>query len=188
MSDLTYPGKETAGVRLRLARPDDVPALEALIARSARARSAPYYTPEQTEAAVRHVFGVDTLLIADQTYFILDEDGRPVACGGWSRRRTLYGSDRAKSGPDPVLDPATEPARLRAFFVDPDAARRGLGRRLVDECVRAARAAGFRAIELVATLPGEPLYLACGFAVIERFDLELPDGVSLPLARMRLDI
>ncbi len=184
MSDLTYP----AGVRFRLARPDDVPALEALISRSARALSAPYYTPEQTEAAVRHVFGVDSQLIGDQTYFVLEEDGRPVACGGWSRRRTLYGSDRAKSGPDPILDPAAEPARLRAFFVDPGAARKGLGRRLVEECVRAARAAGFSALELVATLPGEPLYLACGFAVIERFDLDLPDGVRLPVARMRLEI
>jgi GNAT superfamily N-acetyltransferase len=184
MSDLTYP----VGVRFRLARPDDVPVLEALIERSARGLSGPYYTAEQTEAAVRHVFGVDTRLIGDQTYFILEEEGRPVACGGWSRRRTLYGSDRARSGPDPVLDPATEPARLRAFFVDPGAARRGHGRRLVDECLRAARAAGFRAIELVATLPGEPLYLACGFAVIERFDLELPDGVRLPVARMRLEI
>ncbi len=184
MSHLTYP----AGVRLRLARPDDVPGLQALIARSARGLSSPYYTAEQTDAAVRHVFGVDSQLIADQTYFVLEEDGRPVACGGWSRRRTLYGSDRAKSGPDLVLDPAVDPARIRAFFVDPDAARRGLGRRLVDECVRAARAAGFLAIELVATLPGEPLYLACGFAVIERFDLELPDGIRLPVARMRLEI
>ncbi len=184
MSDLTY----SAGVRLRLARPDDVPALEALIARSARGLSAPYYTAEQTEAAVRHVFGVDTRLVADRTYFVIEEEGRLVACGGWSRRRTLYGSDRDKSGPDPTLNPAVDPARLRAFFVDPGAARKGLGRRLVDECVRAARAAGFRALELVATLPGEPLYLACGFAVIERFDLELPEGVRLPVSRMRLEI
>lgn len=184
MSDLTY----SAGMRFRLARPDDVPALEALIARSARGLSAPYYTARQTEAAVRHVFGVDSQLITDGTYFVLEEEGRPVACGGWSRRRTLYGSDRAKSGPDPVLDPAVDPARIRAFFVDPGAARKGLGRRLVDECVRAAREAGFRAIELVATLPGEPLYFACGFAVIERFDLELPEGVRLPVARMRLEI
>jgi GNAT superfamily N-acetyltransferase len=194
MSDLTYPKSDSnaAGgsrsVRLRLARPDDVPALEALITRSARGLSVPYYTARQTEAAVRHVFGVDTRLVADRTYFVLEENGRLLACGGWSRRRTLYGSDRAKSGPDPILDPETEPARLRAFFVDPGAARRGLGRRLVDECLRAARAAGFRAIELVATLPGEPLYLACGFAAVERFDLELPDGVRLPVARMRLEI
>jgi GNAT superfamily N-acetyltransferase len=184
MSDLTY----SAGVRLRLARPEDVPALEALIARSARGLSAPHYTARQTEAAVRHVFGVDSQLITDGTYFVLEEEGRPVACGGWSRRRTLYGSDRAKSGQDPVLDPAVDPARIRAFFVDPGAARKGLGRRLVDECVRAAREAGFRAIELVATLPGEPLYLACGFAVIERFDLDLPDGVRLPVSRMRMEI
>jgi GNAT superfamily N-acetyltransferase len=172
--------------RLRLAQPDDVADLQALIARSARALSAGYYTPAQTEAAVRHVFGVDSQLIADRTYFVIEDDAQLVACGGWSRRRTLFGGDQAKSGSDPLLDPATEPARIRAFFVDPRMTRCGLGRRLMSECISAARAAGFGALELVSTLPGEPLYLATGFSVIERFDLALPGTILLPVTQMRL--
>jgi GNAT superfamily N-acetyltransferase len=172
--------------RLRLARLDDVADLQGLIARSARGLSVGYYTPAQTDAAVRYVFGVDSQLIADRTYFVIENDGQLVACGGWSRRRTLFGGDQAKSGPDPLLDPATEPARIRAFFVDPPMARRGLGRQLMDECISAARAAGFGALELVSTLPGEPLYQATGFSVIERFDLALPGDVLVPVTRMRL--
>jgi GNAT superfamily N-acetyltransferase len=172
--------------QLRLAQPTDVADLETLIVRSARALSVGYYTPTQAEAAVQHVFGVDSQLIADRTYFVIETDGRMVACGGWSRRRTLFGGDRVKSDTDPLLDPATEPARIRAFFVDPQVARRGLGRQLMDECITAARAAGFGALELVSTLPGEPFYLAAGFTVIDRFDLALPGDVPLPVARMRL--
>jgi GNAT superfamily N-acetyltransferase len=175
-------------LRLRRAEPRDVAALEELIARSGRGLSAPYYTPDQAEAITRHVFGVDTQLIADATYFAVESGGRLVACGGWSRRRTLYGSDRAKEGPDPLLDPAVDPARIRAFFVDPAMARQGLGRRLLAECVEEARAAGFAALELVSTLPGEPLYRASGFLVLERFELELPGGVRVPLARMWREI
>lgn len=174
--------------RLRLAQPADVADLEALIARSARGLSVGYYTPAQTEAAVRYVFGVDSQLIADRTYFVIEDARQVVACGGWSRRRTLFGGDQAKSGPDPLLDPATEPARIRAFFVDPRMARRGLGRQLMRACIGAARAAGFGALELVSTLPGEPLYEATGFSVIERFDLELPGTVRLPVTKMRLTL
>jgi GNAT superfamily N-acetyltransferase len=179
---------EKAGARLRLAQTSDIPALEDLIARSARQLSVSYYTPAQIEAAISHVFGVDSQLIADQTYFVIERDGRPAACGGWSRRRTLYGADRTKKGPDPLLDPRTEPARIRAFFVDPGMARRGLGRWLLDECAEASRAAQFRALELISTLPGEPLYLAYGFAVTDRFDLELPGDVRVPVSRMRLEL
>lgn len=170
---------------LRRARTSDVPALEALIQRSGRELSAPFYTPEQAEAITRHVFGVDSQLIADGTYFLIEEAQQPVACGGWSRRRTLFGGDQHKTGPDPLLDPSSEPARIRAFFVDPGMARRGLGRRLLAECVVEARANGFSSLELASTLPGEPLYLASGFTVQERFDLELPGGIRVPLARMR---
>jgi len=172
--------------RLRLAQLDDVTGLQALIARSARGLSVGYYRPAQTEAAIRHVFGVDSQLIADRTYFLIEADGRIVACGGWSRRRTLFGGDQAKSGDDALLDPVIEPARVRAFFVDPLETRRGLGRRLMNECLVAARAAGFRALELVSTLPGEPLYLASGFRVIERFELTLPGDIRVPVTRMRL--
>ena len=170
--------------RLRLARRDDIPALQALIARSGRALSVGFYTPAQTQAIVRDVFGVDTLLIEDGTYFAIEDgDGAIVACGGWSARRTLFGGDQTKHGDDPRLDPATEPARIRAFFVAPECARRGLGRLLLAACNDAARAAGFRTLALAATLPGEPLYLAAGFSVVERFELDL-DGLRVPLLRM----
>lgn len=168
-----------------MAEPADVPALQELIARSARALSAGFYTPEQAEAAIRHVFGVDSQLLADRTYFLIEDEGRIVACGGWSRRQTLFGGDQAKSGPDSLLDPSREPARIRAFFVDPGMARRGLGRRLLAACTEAARAAGFRELELVSTLPGQPLYRACGFAQIERFTLDFSGGVGVPVVRMR---
>ncbi len=174
---------------LRLAELADVPALEPLIAAAARALSVGFYTERQAESAVRYVFGPDTQLIRDGTYFVAvsrlaGEAGRVVGCGGWSRRRTLFGGDQAKTAEDPLLDPACDPARIRAFFVDPGWARRGVGRAILDTCTAAARQAGFRALELVATLPGEPLYRAGGFEVAERFDLQLPDGVELPVARM----
>ena len=174
--------------RVRLAQPKDVADLQDLITRSARGLSVGYYTPAQTEAAVRYVFGVDSQLIADRTYFVIEADAQLVACGGWSRRRTLFGGDQAKSGPDPLLDPATEPARIRAFFVDPRMTRRGLGSQLMSECIGAARAAGFGALELVSTLPGEPLYVATGFSVIERFDLTLPGNIPLPVIKMCLTL
>jgi GNAT superfamily N-acetyltransferase len=171
---------------IRIAEPGDVAALQQLIARSARGLSAGYYTPEQTEALLRYVFGVDSQLIEDHTYFLIEVEGEIVACGGWSKRATLFGGDQAKTGADPLLDPSVEPARIRAFFVDPRMARRGLGRQLLARCTTAAKAAGFKSLELVSTLPGEPLYLAFGFAVTERFDLTLPEGVRVPVARMRL--
>jgi len=174
-------------MRLRAAQFADVPALQALIARSARALSAGFYSPQQTEAAVRYVFGVDSQLLHDGTYFLIEEEGEIVACGGWSRRGTLFGGDQTKAGPDPLLDPATEPARIRAFFVEPGMARRGLGRRLLEACTEAASAAGFRALELVSTLPGEPLYRACGFVERERFVLDLP-GAQVPVVRMRREL
>jgi len=173
---------------LRRAQTSDVAAIQTLIARSARQLSVPYYTPAQAEAMIRHVFGVDSQLIADATYFVIESDAQFSACGGWSRRRTLFGGDQTKMGPDPLLDPATEPARIRAFFVEPGMARRGLGRQLLVECTREARAAGFSALELVSTLPGEPLYLATGFTVIERFELSLPDDIRVPVSRMRWEI
>lgn len=175
-------------MRLRLATPADVPALEALIAESARGLSAGFYTAAEVEAAVAHVFGVDTQLIADGTYFVVDTDAGPAAAGGWSARRTLYGGDQMKAGADPRVDPASEPARIRAFFVHPRWARQGLGRRLYAACARAAWDAGFRAFELMATRPGEPLYAALGFVVVERVSTDLPGGVPVPFARMRRDI
>jgi GNAT superfamily N-acetyltransferase len=162
----------------------DVPGLETLIAQSGRELSAGFYTPAQADAITRHVFGVDTQLIADQTYFVIEHEGGMAACGGWSKRRTLFGGDQAKAGPDPLLDPAHEAARIRAFFVAPSMARRGLGTQLMKRCIAEASAAGFGTLELVSTLPGEPLYLASGFEIVERFELALP-GAQVPVSRMR---
>lgn len=171
-------------LRVRPATRPDVPAIEELIARSARALSDGYYTATQVESLLHSVFGTDTQLIDDGTYFVVERDGQIVAAGGWSRRRTLFGGDQMKEREDPLLDPRSEPARIRAFFVHPAAARQGLGRRLFDECRGAAAAAGFHTLTLVATLPGEPLYQALGFRVTERFQLRLPGEVEVPVARM----
>lgn len=173
---------------LRLATLDEVPAIEILIAQSARGLSAPFYSSDQIEAKLRYVFGVDTQLIHDGTYFVIERSGSPVACGGWSRRGTLFGGDQAKTGPGFLLDPASQPARIRAFFVHPDHARRGLGSQILDACTAAAQTAGFQAFELVATGAGEQLYRAHGFKVVERFDVELPGEVLVPVARMRKEI
>ena len=172
----------------RLATRADIAALQALIERSARGLSAGYYTPDQIDALVRHVFGVDTQLVADGSYYMIDGPDGPIAAGGWSARRTLYGGDQAKSADDPRLDPAVDAARIRAFFVDPGWARRGLGRALYDACAGAAARAGFHAFELMSTMPGEPLYTALGFAVVERVSVTLPGGVDVELAKMRREI
>jgi N-acetylglutamate synthase-like GNAT family acetyltransferase len=171
--------------QLRLATPADVPKLRELIEQSVRGLSAGYYTASQVESALRHVFGPDTQLIADQTYYVVEtETGELVAAGGWSRRRTLYGGDQMKGEADPPLDPAADAARVRAFFVHPAWSRRGLARQLFDRCARDATRAGFRKMELMATLPGEPLYRALGFVEVERSAKELPDGEVLPVVRM----
>lgn len=183
----TSSAAEETAFRVRAATAGDVPALGALIERSVAGLSVGFYTAAQVASATRHVFGVDTQLIADGTYYAVERGSTLVAAGGWSMRRTLFGGDQLKQNgniSDALLDPGTSPARIRAFFVDPSWARRGLGRLLYAECERAARAAGFRAFELVATLPGEPLYAALGFTVAERYALDLPEGVSLPVARM----
>jgi GNAT superfamily N-acetyltransferase len=169
---------------VRLATLADVAVLQKLIEQSARGLSVGYYTTSQIESSLRYVFGTDTRLIADGTYYVVEAEGRMVACGGWSRRRTLFGGDQMKQGEDPLLDPATDAARIRAFFVDPEWARRGLGSLLIERSIEAARAAGFLRMELIATLPGEPLYRAAGFVETERFSLRLPDGVEVPVVRM----
>lgn len=169
---------------VRVATDADVPALRSLIEASVRALSAGYYAPAQIEAALTHVFGVDSQLIADSTYYAIDGPAGPMACGGWSARRTLFGGDQMKRADDSRLDPRTDAARIRAFFVHPEWSRRGLATRLFAECERAARAAGFHSFELMATLPGEPLYAALGFVPVERVELALGD-VVVPFTRMR---
>lgn len=171
---------------VRFAQIGDVGRLQSLIRRSGLTLSAPFYTEVQAQAITRFVFGVDTQLILDQTYFCIEAGDELIACGGWSRRHTLFGGDQAKRGaPDPLLCPASDPARVRAFFVAPEFARLGLATRLLDECVDQARRAGFASLELASTLPGEPFYRAHGFRWIEDVDLKLPPGVEVPLRRMR---
>jgi len=173
---------------IRLARDEDVASLNELIPLAVRGLSAGFYTPQQITSAIAHVFGVDRQLISDGTYYVAEtSDGRLVGCGGWSHRKTMFGGDRTgfKESNDTLLDPARDAARLRAFFVDPAYSRRGIGKRIVQISEQAARDAGFTSMELVATLPGEPLYAACGYRSIERFDIDIPGGVPIPATKMQ---
>jgi GNAT superfamily N-acetyltransferase len=142
------------------------------------------YSERQVERALGAVFGVDSQLITDGTFYVAEWDRRLAGCGGWSKRSTLYGGDEGKQGPDGLLDPSRDAARIRAFFVHPDFARRGIGRRLIAACESAAWAAGFRRMELGATVAGEPLYAAAGYVVTDRFEIALADGEVLTAAHM----
>jgi GNAT superfamily N-acetyltransferase len=165
---------------LRKATLDDVPRIDALIARSARGLSAGDYRAAQVEGALRGAFGVDTQLLADQTYFIAEEDGRFVGCGGWSFRSTLFGGDARAGRDSSILDPRAQAAKIRAFFVDPDSARRGIGTLLLDHCESEARARGFSRVELMATLPGVKLYAARGYVggAMVLFDVGLGETIE----------
>lgn len=149
---------------IRPARADEIPALEQIITASARILSQGYYTPAETEAAIAHVFGVDSELVRDGTYLVVeDATGDVLGCGGWSKRATLFGGDNFAGRESGLLDPARDAAKVRAFFVAPHAARRGVGAALLQACEDAAAAAGFTRTELMATLPGEPFYAAHGY-------------------------
>jgi GNAT superfamily N-acetyltransferase len=170
--------------RIRNATLSDKPALEALIARSARELSKGDYTPEQVEGALRGAFGVDTQLILDGTYFAVECDGKIVGCGGWSRRRTLFGGD-ARAGRDAgELDPRLDAAKIRAFFVDPDYARRGIGRTILEHCEAQGALHGFTRFELMATLPGVRLYRECGYVGAQPISHPLGPGLEIPFVPM----
>jgi GNAT superfamily N-acetyltransferase len=170
---------------IRAAKREDVPALQGLIERSVRDLQAGWYTSEQIEAAVHSVFGVDTQLIDDGTYYVAEIGGQIAGCGGWSKRGTLYGASHyGHSRNDVLLDPAHDPARIRAFFTHPSFARKGVGRALLASCEDAARKAGFQSMEMAATLPGVPLYAAHGYEAFETFEVPLPGGHSIPVRRM----
>lgn len=174
---------------IRVATRDDVSALQELIEQSVRELQAGWYTPEQIEAAVHSVFGVDTQLVDDGTYYAVEIAGQLAGCGGWSRRGTLYGASRYDhSRHDFLLDPAREPARIRAFFTHPGFARRGVARALLKHCEDAARTAGFKSLEMAATLPGVPFYAAYGYQTLETFDVPLPGGLSIQVKRMAKSI
>jgi N-acetylglutamate synthase-like GNAT family acetyltransferase len=168
----------------RLATLDDVPALEELIPLSVRVLQAPFYSEAQMAAAMGPVFGVDRQLISDGTYFVVENEGVIIGCGGWSRRKSLFGADTARAGEDAMLDPTTDPARIRAFFIHPDWARQGIGKAILAACESAIIAAGFPRAELVATLAGEPLYLACGYTEAIRYEVPMSSGLTLPVVRM----
>jgi GNAT superfamily N-acetyltransferase len=167
----------------RLATLDDVPALRALMERSIRGLIGAYLDAASVEASFE-IMGVDTSLIEDGTYFVVEEEGTVVGCGGWSRRATMFGGDHSGRRDARLLDPGTEPARIRAMYTDPDHARQGIGRLVLSRCEEAAVRERFRSLELVATVAGEPLYAACGFAVVERIDVPTSGGISIPCARM----
>lgn len=181
------PGPTAAAV-LRLARLDDIERINALIAESAAALSRGYYTPAQVAALVAHLFGADTQLLRDGTYYLIERADAPVACGGWSRRRTLFGGDQAKAKEDPLLDPRRDAARIRAFFVQPAAARQGHGRALLLRGEADAHAAGFRRAELMSTLPGVPFYAALGYEAHERVQHPLPGGQMAAFVRMSREL
>lgn len=168
----------------RLALDSDIPALEELIPLSVRVLQAVHYSPAQLGAALGPVFGVDRQLIRDSTYFVVEDSGRIVGCGGWSKRKTMYGGDRERPGEDEELSSQIDPARIRAFFVHPDWARRGIGRSILFHCEAVATKAGFKKAELVATLTGEPLYARFGYNVVERYEAPMRDGLTLPVVRM----
>lgn len=171
-------------ITIRQAALDDVPALEHLVIESVRGLQKDDYTPQQIEGALGTVFGVDKQLIRDGTYFVAEEAGAIVGCGGWSKRGTPFGSDDTPVKDDRLLDPTRDAARIRAFFVHPSYARRGVGTKLMEACEEAGKQYGFSRLELVATLTGEPLYARHGFDVVERFEIPLRNGARMPVVRM----
>jgi GNAT superfamily N-acetyltransferase len=190
-------------ISIRLAESHDIPELRQLIEASVLGLQAGDYSPAQLKRALEAVYGVDTQLIADGTYFVAEAPNHSessaaksaqkslpliVGCGGWSRRKTLYGGDQFAGREDSLLNPATDAAKIRAFFVHPAWARRGIGGMILDACESAAKAAGFRRLEMGATLTGIPFYRAKGYAELEQTEAPLGDGLSLPIMRMAKSI
>ncbi len=176
--------------QIRVAQQEDIPVLPALIEASVRDLQAGDYTATQIEGALGTVLGLDTQLIRDQTYFLAEtmslesQSPRLAACGGWSKRKTLFGSDHASIREPELLDPTTDAAKIRAIFVHPDFARRGLGTAILAHVEAAAIAAGFHRFEMVSTLTGVPLYRLRGYTEVERIEVPLHNGESLPVIRM----
>jgi len=182
-TDARFPQRrDTALLMHRVAEMGDLDALRALVAMSIAELQNAYLNPEQV-AASRLLMGLDTQLVDDQTYFVIEIDGQLAGCGGWSRRATLYGGDSTPGRSAALLDPRADPARIRAMYTHPAHVRKGVGRRILELCEGAASSEGFQRAELVATLSGEALYAACGYAAIERFS-DARGGVAVPLVRM----
>ncbi len=175
--------------RIRQATESDRPVLERIIELSVEKLQAPDYTPEQRAGALGLIFAIDSQLVRDGTYLVAeDETGTILGCGAWSQRGNLFGGDKVPGKADNLLDPAVDPARIRSFFVHPDHARKGVGTAILHACEAAARAAGYRRAELVATLTGVPLYAFHGYAEIRRYEIPLPNGAMLPVVPMAKDL
>jgi GNAT superfamily N-acetyltransferase len=166
----------------RIATPDDAPALDAVMTAAIAELQRGFLDPAQIEAS-RAIMGLDRQLLADGTYFVVEAEGRIAGCGGWSRRATLYGGDHTPGRDAALLDPVVDAARVRAMYTHPDYARRGVGRLILQLCEAAARAEGFRRLELMATLSGRALYSQCGYADIEAIE-DARGGAPVPLVRM----
>jgi GNAT superfamily N-acetyltransferase len=170
---------------LRVARLEDVPVLTELIAASVRGLQTAEYSTSQIEGAIGTIYGTDRTMIGDGTFFVVEHGSEIVGCGGWSRRRTAFGSDDSPVKDDSPLDPHTDPAKIRGFFVHPSWARRGIGTRILLACEEAARKAGFTRLELVSTLTGVALYRGHGYVETERVTLTLPNGQPYAAVRMQ---
>jgi N-acetylglutamate synthase-like GNAT family acetyltransferase len=168
----------------RLAREQDAEVLAELIRLSSRILQASYYSAPQIEAALGPIFAVDRQLIRDGTYFVIEHNSTIIGCGGWSKRKSLYGGDIRRPTEDAMLDPKFDAARIRAFFVHPVWARRGIGKSMLKACEDAIVSAQFHKADLVATLAGEPLYAASGYSVVERYEIPMTNGLGLPVVRM----
>jgi GNAT superfamily N-acetyltransferase len=180
-------------IHIRKATPADVPRLREIIEASVRGLQAQDYSPAQIEGALKSVYGVDSQLIADGTYFVAEiADSRNqfeiVACGGWSKRKTLYGGDQYAAREDLLLNPARDAAKIRAFFVHPNWARRGIGGLILEACENAAKEAGFTRLEMGATLSGVAFYKAKGYGALENLEALLGNGQSLPIVRMEKSV
>lgn len=170
-------------MHLRIATREDIPAIETLMAASMAAILPDFLDEKQVERSSESM-GVDTLLIDDETYFLVFIDDTLVGCGGWSRRRTLYGGNHTSGRDDALANPATEPAKIRAMYTHPDFTRRGIGRFLLEAGEAAASAEGFSVMEMGATASGRPLYEACGYRFVEDLSQPSEDGISVPILRM----
>jgi GNAT superfamily N-acetyltransferase len=181
-------GNPSMKIRIRQAVTEDIPILRGLIDASVRGLQTRDYTPSQIESALATVYGVDTQLIADGTYLVAEAEGDAepvtVGCGGWSKRKTLYGGDQWTGREAALLDPQHDAAKIRAFFIHPSWARQGIGTMILEACENAAVAAGFIRFEMGATLTGVPLYQARGYVALENLEVPLANGESLPIVRM----
>lgn len=173
---------------IRVALSSEIQAVNDLIAASARLLCKQDYSPDVIESAIAYVFGVDTLLVEDKTYYVIEDQGKLIACGGWSKRKTLFGGNQFNIRDNSFLDPEKDPAKIRAFFVHPNYARQGLGKKLLNHCEEEAKKNGFSKVEMMATLTGAKLYQTQGYVTLTPEDYKLPNGCMLKFIRMRKEM